>query len=87
MENNPENSKKRNPNLPGLDDYTLDQLFYISFAQSHCQVYYTSMDFYDEHSPAKFRVLGSLSNSKHFNKVFNCPVKSNMNPEEKCSLW
>jgi predicted metalloendopeptidase len=45
-----------------------------------------SMD--DEHSPNHIRVLGVLSNSPEFSKVWKCPKGSLMNPErDKCRIW
>lgn len=41
----------------------------------------------DEHSPAMFRVLGTMSNLKEFSEDFDCKVGSNMNPEKKCEVW
>ena len=41
----------------------------------------------DSHSPARFRVIGVLSNTKEFSDVFKCPVGSPMNPKNKCEVW
>lgn len=41
----------------------------------------------DPHSPHMFRVFGSLTNSKEFAQVFNCPLNSPMNPKSKCTFW
>jgi hypothetical protein len=42
----------------------------------------------DEHSPEKFRVLGTLSNFDEFSKAFDCKIGSNMNKNSsKCQLW
>ena len=88
IEKNPEVAKTRNMKLPGLSEYTLEQLFYISFAHSRCEVNIDKSSFVDDvHSPGKFRVNGVVSNSKRFAKIFNCPAKSPMNPEHKCILW
>uniref|UniRef100_A0A1B6D4L9 Endothelin-converting enzyme 1 n=1 Tax=Clastoptera arizonana TaxID=38151 RepID=A0A1B6D4L9_9HEMI len=76
--------------LPGLNATGL-QLFYLNFAQVWCgsarpeatrNKLKTAV-----HSPGKFRVIGTLTNSKDFSEVFNCPVGSPMNPTKKCSVW
>jgi len=41
----------------------------------------------DPHSPARFRVIGPLSNSKDFIEQFQCPAGSPMNRDNKCLLW
>lgn len=85
MENGEEDS------LPGFENYTSDQMFWLSNAHSWCE------KLSDEerlrqvknelHSPNEFRVIGTLSNSLEFSKSFNCPVGSKMNPVEKCPLF
>ncbi|ORX65987.1 zincin [Anaeromyces robustus] len=87
IENNPEKAKERNKLLPGLSNYTMDQLFYISFAHSFCEVGVSEYANEDEHSPGKSRVNGSVSNNERFAKIFNCPTKKPMNPDMKCVLW
>ncbi|XP_012273817.1 membrane metallo-endopeptidase-like 1 [Orussus abietinus] len=75
----------------GLEQFTNEQLFFLSFANTMCA--YVKPDFWGQyikqfkkHPPPKLRVLGSVSNSKDFSKYFSCPSSSNMNPERKCSL-
>uniref|UniRef100_A0A2I3HZZ9 Endothelin-converting enzyme 1 n=1 Tax=Nomascus leucogenys TaxID=61853 RepID=A0A2I3HZZ9_NOMLE len=41
----------------------------------------------DPHSPSRFRVIGSLSNSREFSEHFRCPPGSPMNPPHKCEVW
>uniref|UniRef100_A0A8D1BI59 Endothelin-converting enzyme 1 n=1 Tax=Sus scrofa TaxID=9823 RepID=A0A8D1BI59_PIG len=41
----------------------------------------------DPHSPSRFRVIGSISNSKEFSEHFHCPPGSPMNPHHKCEVW
>ncbi|KYM79518.1 Endothelin-converting enzyme 1 [Atta colombica] len=76
--------------LPGMT-MTGKQLFFLNFAQVWCgsmrpeatrNKLKTSL-----HSPGRFRVIGTLSNSKDFAQVFNCPLGSPMNPVSKCSVW
>lgn len=77
-------------NLPGMNA-TGKQLFFLNFAQMWCgsmrpeatkNKLKTAV-----HSPGKFRVIGTLSNTKDFAQVFNCPLGSPMNPRKKCSVW
>jgi predicted metalloendopeptidase len=68
-----------------------NRLFFASFAQNWCEndrqdIAIDSLDS-DEHSPAKYRVLGVLSNFAPFSQAFNCPVGTAMNPKKKCDLW
>ncbi|XP_034825301.1 endothelin-converting enzyme homolog [Maniola hyperantus] len=77
--------------LPGLPDYTPNQLFFLGFAQIWCGNSTTgalkSKMVEGVHSPNKIRVIGTLSNSKEFAEAWQCPVGSAMNPEHKCVLW
>ncbi|ETE58707.1 hypothetical protein L345_15571, partial [Ophiophagus hannah] len=41
----------------------------------------------DPHSPDKFRVIGTLSNSRDFLEHFECPIGSFMNPGKYCEVW
>lgn len=76
--------------LPGLN-YTANQLFWISAAQTWCAVTKPSFDqqFYrtNPHTPNRFRIIGAFSNTREFANDFRCPVGSRMNPQMKCELW
>ncbi|XP_050540136.1 neprilysin-4-like [Daktulosphaira vitifoliae] len=77
--------------LPGLEDLTPEQLFFVGFASIWCEST-TEQSLLndllsDVHSPGRIRVLGTLSNSIEFAKVFQCPVGSPMNPLDKCIIW
>lgn len=83
-------NEKEDETLPGMSA-TGKQLFFLNFAQVWCgsmrpeatrNKLKTAV-----HSPGKFRVIGTLSNSKDFAQVFNCPPGSPMNPVNKCSVW
>jgi endothelin-converting enzyme len=75
-----------NPGLPGLEEYTNDQLFFISYANSWCgkmrNAQQVKIVLTNEHSPYQFRINGALANSGAFREAFNCPVK-----QPTCELW
>jgi len=85
LNNNSEKSVERNKKLPGLENYTIDQLFFIAFGQSHCSS--GNYNIYDRHSPKFARVNGVVANSKDFAKAFKCQADKPMNPENKCVIW
>ncbi|XP_021346508.1 endothelin-converting enzyme homolog [Mizuhopecten yessoensis] len=76
--------------LPAIN-LTHRQLFFLGFSQVWCSTSLKEADHLqllsDSHSPAKFRVIGTLSNSKEFAEEFKCPLGSRMNPKEKCEVW
>ncbi|NP_001356106.1 endothelin-converting enzyme 1 isoform a [Mus musculus] len=76
--------------LPTLG-LTSNQLFFLGFAQVWCSVRTPESSheglITDPHSPSRFRVIGSLSNSKEFSEHFRCPPGSPMNPHHKCEVW
>lgn len=77
--------------LPGLVDYSQEQLFFLGFAQVWCGDYTNgalkSKLIEGVHAPNHFRVIGTLSNNAEFAKAWNCPIGSPMNPSHKCILW
>ncbi|XP_012282531.1 neprilysin-4 [Orussus abietinus] len=79
-----------NETLPGLKA-TGKQLFFLNFAQVWCGTMRPEATRNKlktaVHSPGKFRVIGTLSNSRDFAQVFNCSVGTLMNPARKCSVW
>lgn len=79
------------PRLPGLTQYTPDQLFFVGYAQVWCQSItpgaLLNQVLGDPHSPARYRVLGPLSNSPDFIDQFQCKAGTPMNRPEKCVLW
>jgi hypothetical protein len=81
--------------LPGLTDFTQSQLFWIRNAHQWCHMYSIdslreTMDDIkqgiDNHTPDKYRLIGSLMLSDEFAKDFNCPNNSTMNPIRNCSI-
>ena len=90
LKQNSDQSNQEGELLPGLD-LNNKQLFFLNFAQVWCGAMRpeamrnklkTAV-----HSPGKFRVIGTLSNSRDFAKVFNCSSGTPMNPVHKCSIW
>ncbi|XP_071645367.1 LOW QUALITY PROTEIN: neprilysin-like [Temnothorax longispinosus] len=78
--------------LPGHEDLTTEQLFFLSFANLWCEAAATNNATIDDaqsdvHSTGRLRVIGSVSNSRDFAEAYNCPVGSAMNPEKKCHIW
>ena len=77
--------------LPGLAELTANQLFFLSFATVWCgdakpgEAHRLLVT--DPHSPGKYRVIGTLSNSEDFAREFGCKVGTRMNPKEKCAVW
>ncbi len=41
----------------------------------------------DPHSPARYRIIGTVQNSDEFMRAFSCQSKTMMNPSNKCQLW
>ncbi|XP_035243838.1 endothelin-converting enzyme 1 isoform X1 [Anguilla rostrata] len=76
--------------LPALG-LTNRQLFFVGFAQVWCSVRTPESShegvITDPHSPSRFRVIGSVSNSRQFSEHFHCREGSPMNPRHKCELW
>lgn len=77
--------------LPGLVEYSPQQLFWIASAQTWCSIErseYTKLRILNGvHALDKYRVIGTLSNLMEFSKDFNCPTNSQMNPVQKCQVW
>jgi len=79
------------PKLPGLEEFTSEQIFFLSYANKFCSNH--APEFFefqiqkDTHSSQKFRVIGSLSNNDDFVSQFNCPTGSPMNRFNKCTVW
>ncbi|XP_020296278.1 membrane metallo-endopeptidase-like 1 [Pseudomyrmex gracilis] len=76
--------------LQGLEDYSEDQIFFLTYAQFFCESALpevTQNITSDVHSAMEIRIRGSLSNSHEFSQSYNCSVGTPMNPEKKCALW
>lgn len=79
------------PPLPGLETFTAEQLFFLTFANTYCGAEtpekLLNQIMTGAHSPNRFRVIGTLSNSEDFVREFNCSPGSPMNQLNKCVLW
>ncbi|KAK7193250.1 hypothetical protein DPSP01_008151 [Paraphaeosphaeria sporulosa] len=78
--------EKPNLNLPGLEYFTQDQLFFVTYSNWWCgksrketaiQRIYT-----DPHAPKWARILGTMANSREFKESFKCKEK-----KPTCQLW
>jgi len=88
--------KRKNEDIaiPGLSNFTQDQLFFIGNAQVWCGKYTEAramqLQAADVHSPGKFRVNVVNSNYKEFGKAFSCKMDEDpMYPQEAdiCRVW
>jgi len=75
------------PDAENLDK----RAFFLSYAQLWCAVQRDKSEqahvVGGVHSPKRWRVIGTLSDSAEFADAFKCPAGSPMNPEEKCVVW
>jgi endothelin-converting enzyme len=79
-------AEKPNQDLPGLEHFTQEQLFFVSYANWWCGTSRkeTAINriYTDPHAPKWARILGTMANSKDFRDSFNCPSK-----KPTCELW
>ncbi|XP_021705831.1 neprilysin [Aedes aegypti] len=84
-------NNKKEPLLPGFENFTHEQLFFISYGNLWCESHTASaakaaLD--DTHCPGWIRLKGVLSNSPEFSQTFGCKAGSGMNPSaDKCRIW
>ncbi|KAH6621620.1 hypothetical protein B0J18DRAFT_231373 [Chaetomium sp. MPI-SDFR-AT-0129] len=75
-----------NQKLPGLEDFTPEQLFFIYQANMWCSAVTPAQAAQllatDVHSPNLLRIKGMTENSADFKKAFQCPDQ-----KPKCELW
>uniref|UniRef100_T1IH90 Peptidase M13 C-terminal domain-containing protein n=1 Tax=Strigamia maritima TaxID=126957 RepID=T1IH90_STRMM len=79
--------------LPGLAEFTPEQIFFISYGYIWCED--TTVESWissgdnkeDSHSPVRYRVQGPLSNFEEFAKAFNCNKGPMNRMDERCTLW
>ncbi|RDW64932.1 hypothetical protein BP6252_10583 [Coleophoma cylindrospora] len=75
-----------NKDLPGLEHFTQEQLFFVSYANWWCgksrKETAINRIYTDPHAPKWARILGTMANSRDFAESFSCPRK-----EPVCELW
>lgn len=77
--------EKNSKNLPGLENFTHEQLFFLSWANGYCSTTTPETnDAYinDVHSPDMIRIMGGTQNSRAFKEAWKCP-----NKEPGCELF
>ncbi|KAF5656945.1 endothelin-converting enzyme 2 [Fusarium heterosporum] len=78
--------KGKAKNLPGMEKFTHEQLFFLKWGQTWCSSIKPARSLRllssDVHAPSSARALLPLRNSAGFNKAFNCPKR-----EPACELW
>ncbi|HJZ10750.1 MAG TPA: M13 family metallopeptidase, partial [Acidobacteriota bacterium] len=79
-------AQKEKPQSEKIDGFTADQRFFLAFAQGWKRNVRPEqlrlMLATDPHSPAKFRVLGPLSNMPEFSTAFSCAE-----PKDNAEIW
>ncbi|KAF9904445.1 hypothetical protein EC991_002663 [Linnemannia zychae] len=87
----PSGKKFKNYQLPNLEKYTREQLFFISYGRLWCSKerpeYLMKLIRTNPHSPSRWRINGAVQNSREFSQAFKCPAGSPMNPDKKCQVW
>jgi endothelin-converting enzyme len=79
-------AEKPNANLPGLDFFSQEQLFFVNYANWWCgktrKETAIQRIYLDPHAPKFARILGTMANSREFRESFQCKEK-----EPVCELW
>ncbi|CAF0837890.1 unnamed protein product [Adineta steineri] len=80
-----------NKKLPGLKNYSTEQLFFMNYGQIWCSKM-TDANALNRiqtgvHSPGMFRVIGPTSNFDEFDRVFNCKPGQGNSRVNKCTVW
>ncbi|KAL1918107.1 uncharacterized protein VTP21DRAFT_3373 [Calcarisporiella thermophila] len=87
----PQMQKLNNRRIPGLENFTREQLFFIAFAQYWYSIetpaFLVNQALDKLHAPNRFRVNGVVQNSVNFVETFNCPPGTPMYLADKCAHW
>ena len=91
FQSEPERLHQREKRLPGLMEYSSDQLFFMSFANMWCETKTISALAAqlksDPHSPGPVRVKAVTSNMQEFQDAFKCKIGDKNVREKKCIVW
>lgn len=93
LEKDTKEIRARNRLLPGLEQYSREQLFFISYGIAYARNLRPQEALKrirtDPHSPNPFRVNGVVTNSPAFYKAFGCKAGDKMfTPvEDRCYIW
>ncbi|CAJ0950452.1 unnamed protein product, partial [Mesorhabditis belari] len=85
------NATEDEPALPGFQNFTSEQMFFLAYANNWCSVvrpkHYVQLVMTDVHAPSKYRAIIPLQNRKEFSEAWKCRDGSMMNPRHKCQVW
>ena len=74
-----------------IDGYTEAQRYFLGFAQVWCEndteEVIRQLALTDPHSPARWRVNGTVQNFDQFGKAFGCSKGQPMYPANSCRVW
>jgi putative endopeptidase len=78
------------PRTP-IDGFTPEQRFFLGFANGWCENVTEAAERQfaqtDNHSPGRYRVIGTISNMEEFQKAFSCRKGQPMVRENACRAW
>ncbi|XP_026818473.1 neprilysin-2-like isoform X2 [Rhopalosiphum maidis] len=69
--------------LPGLQEYTPQQMFWVSAINTLCFKGGKNLDT----DSSRNQIISSLFNLEDFSNDFQCPLNSGMNPVKICKVW
>jgi endothelin-converting enzyme len=79
-------AEKPNQNLPGLEFFSQEQMFFVSYSGWWCgksrRDTAINRIYTDPHAPKWARILGTMANSREFRDSFQCKDK-----KPTCELW
>ena len=74
-----------------IDGFTPAQRVFMGYAISRCENVSPEQSRVlirtDPHSPARFRLIGPISNMPEFQQAFGCKTGQPMAPEKRCRVW